>query len=88
MTDATNPAPPVTPPAATAPPPPATHPASPQQKALPPAPVRTGPPVFTARPAGVNEFRIYENDKPVGKTLSPQESATVLAWVQSVASDI
>jgi len=84
MTDAPVTPAPAAPPAAATPPTPPAKPTPPVASARP----KIGGPVFSARSVGVNEFRIHENDKPIGKSLSPAESAIVLAWIQSVQEDM
>jgi hypothetical protein len=36
---------------------------------------------FTFRHVGLNEFRIFRGEFPMGRTLSPVEAATVLGWL-------
>jgi hypothetical protein len=39
---------------------------------------------FTARHVGLNEFRIFRGEFPMGRILSPVEAAIVLGWLQTL----
>lgn len=41
-------------------------------------------PQFSARSVAPNEFQIFHGETPLGKRLTPSESAIVLAWAKSI----
>ena len=41
-------------------------------------------PQFSSRSVAPNEFQIFNGETPLGKRLTPSESAIVLAWAKSI----